>query len=113
MDIDEVIGTNKNSISVSDSNSSQDNGNESKINKENEKIENRDRMILIDGIMQYVEKNKERIIDESINNFRFKGDHKESIILIASVREEKLVKDKVGNAVRIATKIMAILAIIE
>lgn len=65
-------------------------------------------MILVNGIMQYEDKAKERNIDENKNNFRFKGDHKGSFILIASVRKEKIIKGKVGNAVRIATKTMDI-----
>lgn len=65
-------------------------------------------MILVDGIMKYEGEVKERTNYENKSNFRFKGDHKENIILIASVKKEKLVKGKVGNTVRIATKTMSL-----
>lgn len=112
MDIEEVIGTKGSMLPTIEINTSQDNYSKGKENKENGKgqsRENRDRMILRNGVMQYEDRDKGRNIDENNNNnFRFKGDHKGSIIVGASVRREKIVKGKIGNAVRIATKTMAI-----
>lgn len=111
MDLEEVIGMNKNMLSTPKINTSQDRCNKDKENKENgerECRENKDKMILKDGIMQYEDKAKEKSIVGNKNHFRFKGDHKESFILGASVKKKKVVKGKVGNAVRIATKTMAI-----
>jgi len=65
-------------------------------------------MILVDEVMKYEGEIKERTNYENKSNFRFKGDHKGNIILIASVKKEKLVKEKVGNAIRIATKTMSL-----
>jgi len=65
-------------------------------------------MILVDGVMKYEGEVKESTNYESKSNFRFQGDHKGNIILIASVKKDKLVKGEVGNAVRIATKTMSI-----
>jgi len=111
MDIEEVIGINRGILPTCDVDASQVRCSKDKENKENgekESRENRDRMIIVDGIMQYEVKAKEKSTVENRNNFRFKGDHKGSFILAASVKKEKAVKGKVGNAVRIATKTMAI-----
>lgn len=69
---------------------------------------NRDRMILVDGVEIWEGEVKEWTNYENKSNFRFKGDHKGNIILIGSVKKEKLVKGKVGNTVRIATKTMSL-----
>lgn len=101
MDIEEVIGASRCGIVVSDRN----------LNKRQDRRTvhdkvNRDRMIFINGVMKYEGEDNEMSNFNNKNDYRFKRDYKGNIILIASVKKEKLVKEKVGNAIRIATKTM-------
>lgn len=65
-------------------------------------------MILSDGDMKYESEVKEKTKYENRDSFRFKEDHKGSFVVMASMKKEKMVKGKVGNAVRIAKKTMSI-----